>query len=233
MPPNKDSLVLGRVTVHSDGDQVSITCHFRDNSSPSERCVVVSREATESVLMVEYFPMGTDFPVKLSLSESGNYSVAVFGWSEGTIESFPADVQQVDIIRGILVLLFLHACIAGIAVSCKSVCYRFFCLFADTSTQATPSSNSEPQLNLLPIVVSCVVGGTLFALVVVILAAVVVSIHQRKKLRRVANTSSHDPCTQSNPAYELHKPRKKTIPMKQNIAYEQRTPSSRPSSIFV
>ena len=101
MPPNKDSLVLGRVTVHSDGDQVSITCHFRDNSSPSERCVVVSRKATESVLMVEYFPMGTDFPVKLSLSESGNYSVAVFGWSEGRIESFPADVQQVDIKQGI------------------------------------------------------------------------------------------------------------------------------------
>ena len=117
MPPNKDSMVLDRVTVHSDGDQVSITCHFRDNSSPSERCVVVSRKATESVLMVEYFPMGTDFPVKLSLSESGNYSVAVFGWSEGRIESFPVDVQQVDIIQGILVLLFLHACIAGIAVS--------------------------------------------------------------------------------------------------------------------
>jgi len=48
----------------------------------------------------------------------------------------------------------------------------------------------------------------------------------KKKLRRAANTSSHDPCTQSNPAYELHKPRKRTIPMKQNIAYEQHTPSS-------
>ena len=101
MPPNKDSMVLDRVTIHSDGDQVSITCHFRNDSSPSERCVVVSRKATESVLMVEYFPMGTVFPVKLSLSESGNYSVAVFGWSEGTIESFPADVQQVDIKQGI------------------------------------------------------------------------------------------------------------------------------------
>jgi len=52
--------------------------------------------------------MGTNFPVDLSLSESGNYSVAVFGWSEGRIESFPADVQQVDIIQGSLVLLFLH-----------------------------------------------------------------------------------------------------------------------------
>ena len=108
MSPNMDSLVLDHVTIHSDGDQVSITCHFRDNGSPSERCVVVSRKTTESVLMIEYFSMGTDFPVKLSLSESGNYSVAVFGWSEGRIESFPADVQQVDIIQGSLVLLFLR-----------------------------------------------------------------------------------------------------------------------------
>jgi len=73
-----------------------------------------------------------------------------------------------------------------------------------------------------------VVGGIFLALVVVILATVVVYIHQKKKLRRAANTSSRDPCTQSNPAYELHKPRKRTITMKQNIAYEQCTPSSRP-----
>ena len=102
IPPNMDSLVLGHVTIHSDGDQMSITCHFRNNSSPSERCVIVICKDTESVLMVEYFPMGSDFPVKLSLSESGSYSVAVFGWSEGRIESFPAHVQQVDIIQGSL-----------------------------------------------------------------------------------------------------------------------------------
>ena len=53
--------------------------------------------------------MNTDLPVKLSLSESGNYSVAVFGWSEGTIEPFPADVQQVDITQGSLVPLFLKS----------------------------------------------------------------------------------------------------------------------------
>ena len=122
MSPNMDSLVLDRVTIHSDGDQVNITCHFRNTSSPSEGCVVVSRKTNESVLMVEYFSMSTDFPVKLSLSESGNYSVAVFGWSEGRIESFPADVQQVDIMQGSLVLFLRTAYTAGITMPCKSVC---------------------------------------------------------------------------------------------------------------
>ena len=97
MPPYKGSVVLESVTIHSDGDQVIITCHFRNDSLPSERCVVVSRKSTESVLMVEYYPMDSDFPVTLHLSELESYSVAVFGWSEGKIEPFPAELYQVNI----------------------------------------------------------------------------------------------------------------------------------------
>ena len=47
--------------------------------------------------MVEDYPVGTDFPVPLPLSEPGKYSVAVFGWSDGVIKSSPVDLQQVDI----------------------------------------------------------------------------------------------------------------------------------------
>ena len=101
MPLTKTSLVLDSVTIHYDDDQVSIICHFRSDSSPSERCVVVSRKSTESVLMVKDYPVDTDFPVSLPLAEPGSYSVAVFGWSDGVIESFPAVLKQVDII-GIL-----------------------------------------------------------------------------------------------------------------------------------
>ena len=100
MLPNKKSQVLDNVTILSDGDQVNITCHFRNDSSPSERCVVVSRKSTESVLMVEYYPMDADFPVSLPLSEPGSYSVAVFGWSEGRIETLPIQSVQVDIRQG-------------------------------------------------------------------------------------------------------------------------------------
>ena len=97
MPPNKGSLALDSVTILSDDDQVNITCHFRNGSSPSERCVVVSRKSTESVLMVEYYLMDADFPVSLPLSEPGSYSVAVFGWSEGKIEPYPVLSQQIHI----------------------------------------------------------------------------------------------------------------------------------------
>ena len=97
MPPNKDSLVLDSVTILSDDDQVNTTCHFRNDSSPSERCVIVIRKSTESVLMVEYYPMDADFPVSLPLSEPGSYSVAVFGWSEGRIETIPAVFERLDI----------------------------------------------------------------------------------------------------------------------------------------
>lgn len=50
--------------------------------------------------MVEYFPIGTDFPMKLSISESGHYSVAVFGWSDGVIECLPVISKQVDLMQG-------------------------------------------------------------------------------------------------------------------------------------
>ena len=97
MPPNKGSLVLDSVTILSNDDLMNITCHFRNNSSPSERCVIVSRKSIESVLMVEYYPMDADFPVTLPLSEPGSYSVAVFGWSEGRIEPDPVLSQQIHV----------------------------------------------------------------------------------------------------------------------------------------
>ena len=100
IPPKKESLVLESVTILSDDDQVNITCRFRNDSSPSKRCVVVSRKSTESVLMVVDYSMSIEFPVTLPLSEPGNYSVAVFGWSDGVIECLPAEIQQVDIVQG-------------------------------------------------------------------------------------------------------------------------------------
>ena len=76
---------------------MNITCHFKNDSSPSERCVVVSHKSTEPALMVEYYPMDADFPVSLPLSEPGSYSTAVFGWSEGRIEPDPVLLQQIHV----------------------------------------------------------------------------------------------------------------------------------------
>ena len=100
MPPSKYSVILESATIHSDGDQVNITCQFRDDSSPSQGCVIVSHKSTESVLMVKSHPTNTNFPVKLNVSETGKYFVAVFGWSDGVIELLPVELQQVDIIQG-------------------------------------------------------------------------------------------------------------------------------------
>ena len=88
----------------------------------SVRCVAVIHKSTESVLMVEDYPVGTEFSVTLPLTEPGNYSVAVFGWSGGRTESSPVDLQQVDITGTLQSNLALLTCIAGI----ESVCYRYF-----------------------------------------------------------------------------------------------------------
>lgn len=97
---NEDSIVLESVTIHSDGNQVNVICHFRPGSSPSQQCVMVIRKSTQSILVVQYYPVGTDFPVTLPLSEPGNYSVAVFGWTEGMIETSPTTLEQVHIEQG-------------------------------------------------------------------------------------------------------------------------------------
>ena len=47
-----------------------------------------------------------------------------------------------------------------------------------------------------------------------------------------AASSSPDPCTQPNLAYELHKPRKRAIPIKKNIAYETHAPSTDPQNAY-
>ena len=47
--------------------------------------------------MVETYTVSMNFPVVLNISEPGNYSVAVFGWSDDMIEPFPAELQQVVI----------------------------------------------------------------------------------------------------------------------------------------
>ena len=93
----KDSLVLDNVTIHYDGDQLSITCHFKNNGSPSQKCVIVCRKYTMSVLIVNDYQKDTDFPVKLPILEAGTYFVAVFGWTDGVIELFPAVLEQVDV----------------------------------------------------------------------------------------------------------------------------------------
>ena len=95
--PNVDSVVLERVKVHCGSDHVNITCLFRNDRSPTQQCVIVIRKLTESLLMVKHFSVDTGFPVNLLLSEPGNYTVAVFGWSDGIIESLPAQLQQADI----------------------------------------------------------------------------------------------------------------------------------------
>ena len=92
-----DSVVLESVKVHCGSDHVNITCLFRNDRSPTQQCVIVIHKLTESLLMVTHFPTDTGFPVKLLLYEPGSYTVAVFGWSDGMIESLPAHLQQADI----------------------------------------------------------------------------------------------------------------------------------------
>ena len=41
--------------------------------------------------------MGSEFPVNLDIFEVGVYFVAVFGWSNGTIEELPKASEKVDI----------------------------------------------------------------------------------------------------------------------------------------
>ena len=225
MPRNVDSVVLESVKVHCGSDYVNITCLFRNDRSPTQQCVIVICKLTESLLMVKHFSMDTAFPVNLLLSEPGNYTVAVFGWSDGMIESLPAHLQQADI-TGISKgnhpqvplrhthhkVYLLKACI---------------CFDADTSTQELPTAssfNNEAQMNRVLVVTSSVVVGIFLLMVVVavILVAVVVYAYRRRKLG--ATTSfNHDPLTQPNLAYELHKPRKRAIPVQQNIAYEHST----------
>ena len=95
------------------------------------------------------------------------------------------------------------------------------------------SSNNEAQMNRVPVVTSSVVVGiflSLMVVVVVILVAVVVYAYRRRKLG--ATTSfNHDPCTQPNLAYELHKPRKRAIPVQQNISYEHSTLPSNTATV--
>ena len=93
-----NSSALQNVTIKTNNHQVNVTCHFRNDSSPSSQCVIVIRKSTEVILMIEIYTISTNFPVMLNISEPGSYSVAVFGWSDGVIEPFPADLQQVDII---------------------------------------------------------------------------------------------------------------------------------------
>ena len=93
----RDSFVLQNVTINTKIDQVDVTCHFRNDSAPSSQCVIVIRKSTEAILMVETYTVSMTFPVVLNISEPGNYSVAVFGWSDDMIEPFPAELQQVAI----------------------------------------------------------------------------------------------------------------------------------------
>ena len=85
-------------------------------------------------------------------------------------------------------------------------------------------------MNLVPVVTSSVVVGIFLSLMVVVVVAVVVYAHRRRK--RGATTSfNHDPLTQPNLAYELHKPRKRAIPVQQNIAYEHSTLPSNTATV--
>jgi len=176
--------------------------------------------------MVKHFPMDTGFPVSLLLSEPGSYTVAVFGWSDGMIESLPAHLQQADITG---ISKGNHPQVPFETYTPQSLLLKAcICFDVDTSTQELPtasSSNNEAQMNLVPVVTSSVVVGiflSLMVVVVVILVAVVVCAHRRKKLGETTSFS-HDPHTQPNLAYELHKPRKRAIPVQQNIAYEHST----------
>ena len=96
---------------------------------------------------------------------------------------------------------------------------------ADTSTQELTTStlsSSEAQMNLVPIVTSSVILGIFFCLMVVVVVILVAVVIWKKRVK--ANTAHNcDPCTQSNLAYELHKPRKRAISVQQNIAYEHST----------
>ena len=85
------------MTINAKTDQVDVTCHFGNDSSPSSRCVIVIHESAQAILMVDTYTLSMDFPVVLNISESGSYSVAVFGWSDDMIEPFPAELQQVAI----------------------------------------------------------------------------------------------------------------------------------------
>ena len=90
MTPDTDS-VLNNVTIDHDGNQVILTCHFRTDISHSlhVQCIVVCRSSTKLDLMVKNYTIGTKFPQKFYIPETGNYSVAVFGWKDKMIEPHP------------------------------------------------------------------------------------------------------------------------------------------------
>lgn len=96
---NKNSSVLRNATIKTNKDQVNVTCYFRNDSSPTSQCVIVILKSTEDILMIDNYTAPTDFPVMLNISDAGSYSVAVFGRSDGVIESFPTELQQVDVTR--------------------------------------------------------------------------------------------------------------------------------------
>lgn len=100
VPPNKSSAVLENVTIHSGGDHVNITCHFRNDHSPFHGCVIVIHKSDESILMAKLYQTDTSFPVKCDVSVAGTYFVAVFGWNDGVMEPLAAELQQVDITKG-------------------------------------------------------------------------------------------------------------------------------------
>ena len=90
------SLVLLNATiVKSTESELNITCHFKAVGNGAVGCVVVWSRRDEPHLNVATYPRGEVFPAAIPINEAGQYSVAVFGKNDKSIEHEPAAKQTV------------------------------------------------------------------------------------------------------------------------------------------
>ena len=90
------SLVLLSATiVKSTESELSITCHFKAVGNGGVGCVVVWSRRDDPNLNVATYPREEVFPAAIPISEAGQYSVAVFGKNDRSIEREPVVKQTV------------------------------------------------------------------------------------------------------------------------------------------
>lgn len=89
------SSILKGASVSLNGTMVTVDCEFEESVEDGVSCVVVFREYGNKTIVVEEYHQNTVFPVSLTVSDSLNYTFAVFGKNDSSFDHEPIRTKKI------------------------------------------------------------------------------------------------------------------------------------------